>query len=80
MDRGAFGLNNALVLQGLKESRVHTEQCGELTAFQEPAAWELRVALPAFWGDHGFQSLLVVGGAREVSKKSRHRGNGWASF
>lgn len=64
VDRGAFGLNNVLVLQGLKESRVSTEQCGELTACQEPVAWELWVALPAFWGDRDFQSLLMGWGQR----------------
>lgn len=81
MDREAFGLNNAPVLQGLKESRVSRDQRGELTSCQEQAAWELWVALPAFWGDCGFQSLLVGGGGgREVSKKSRHRENEWIQF
>lgn len=45
MDREASGLNNAPVLQGLKESPVRRDQRGELTSCQEQAAWELWVAL-----------------------------------
>lgn len=81
MHREAFGLNNAPVLQGLKESRVSRDQCGELTSCQEQAAWELWVALLLSGVIVAFRACLWgAGGGREVSKKSRHRGNEWTQF
>lgn len=80
MDREAFGLNNALVLQGLKESRVSRDQRGELTSCQEQAAWELWVACLLSGVIVAFRACLWGGGGREMSKKSRHRENEWIQF